>query len=148
MHSSEQLWLRNWSLQWFQDPPLFLLSNFHHSTFYKLLECMSEHKKHGALSFLPEAWCMNKQINWCSDSLIALPVLKLHYWRNLRFWAQNCSIHFDSGNHLRLTHCGGLNMRIDDLSIFRRATGAERPEMTPEMEFSCFQPYSWAKTYT
>ena len=71
-----------------------------------------------------------------------------HYWRNLRFLAQNCSIHFDSGNHLRLTHCGGLNMRIDDLSIFRRATGAERPEMTPEMEFSCFQPYSWAKTYT
>ena len=39
-------------------------------------------------------------------------------------------------NHLRLTHCDGLNMKIEDLSIFRRSTGVKRPEMTPKMEFS------------
>ena len=34
--------------------------------------------------------------------------------------AQNRSTDFDDGDHLRLTHCGGKNMKIDDIMIFRR----------------------------
>ena len=49
--------------------------------------------------------------------------------------AKNCGAHFDSSYHLQLTHCGGVNMIIDDLWIFRRDTGIKRPEMTPKWNF-------------
>ena len=53
--------------------------------------------------------------------------------------AQNRSTHFDDGDHLRLTHCGGKNVKNDDVSIFRRASGVKRPEMTPKTGFSCLK---------
>ena len=49
--------------------------------------------------------------------------------------AQNRSTDFDDDDHLRLTHCGGKNMKIDDILIFRRASGIKTPEMTPKRDF-------------
>ena len=53
--------------------------------------------------------------------------------------AQNRRTDFDDGDHLRLTHCGSKNMKIDDILIFRRASGVKRPEMTPKTGFSCLK---------
>ena len=54
--------------------------------------------------------------------------------------AQSCSAHFDGSYDLRLTHSVGFNTKNDELTIFRRATGVKRPEMTPEIKFSCLKP--------
>ena len=53
--------------------------------------------------------------------------------------AQNRRTDFDDGDHLRLTHCGGKTMKIDDILIFRRASGIKTPEMTPRTGFSCLK---------
>ena len=66
-------------------------------------------------------------------------------WQNTLFaiplqtWLKTGTPIFDDSDHLRLTHCGRKNMKIDDILIFRRASGVKRPEMTPKTEFSCLK---------
>ena len=64
---------------------------------------------------------------------------KISQYHHLRSFKNLCTIyttHFDGSYCLRFTHCGGLNLKIDDSSIFQCATVVNRPEMTPKMEFS------------
>ena len=70
---------------------------------------------------------------------------KENSWQNTLFtiplqtWLKTGTPIFDDGDHLRLTHCGSKNMKIDDILIFRRASGVKRPEMTPKTGFSCLK---------